>query len=55
MPYSSLFDFSPVKNIWAKVALDGVKNVEDFEVKTSPVLFRPFLAENNAFESSRVS
>jgi len=26
MPYSLLFDFSEVKNIWAKVALCGVQN-----------------------------
>jgi hypothetical protein len=40
MPYSSLFDFSRVKNNWAKAALGGVKN----SWISKPKLHPPFSA-----------
>jgi hypothetical protein len=47
MPYSSLFDFSRVKNNLVKIALGGVKNFSVPQPKLHPSFSKPLPAESH--------
>jgi hypothetical protein len=49
MPYSTLFESSKVKNIWAKVALGHSQEYQGFQTKTSPHIYSLFYARIAAF------